>query len=140
MKITIHFDGGCKVNPGWMYGSYSILIDGMEIISKIEQYGHGTNNQAEFMALYKAVERTLDLLDCRRLDPRTVEIDIFTDSEIVQNRISRPDYVSPKKYQFTPGAIRMKECTKQCMSLINRFAGYNIAWNSREVNVEKFGH
>lgn len=140
MTITIYFDGGAKGNPGKMYGSYSISIDGTEIISPIEQYGHGTNNQAEFIALEKALERTIDIVTCRSLELKHVKLNLFTDSKILQRRIADPSYRPPNKYRFAEGAVRMNICANRCHRLLYPFKHYRIEWNSREVNVQKFGH
>lgn len=141
LKITIHFDGGCRpTNPGNMYGSYSVDVDGLAVRSTFEEYGHGTNNVAEFKALQKALEHALDFLDCNSVDPKIFFVDIFTDSTIVRNRISNRNYKVAKKYAGTAGSIRMAECALKIFPLLDKFGSFKIQWNSREVNVEKFGH
>lgn len=50
--ITCFVDGGAKPNPGSMYGSFKIYIQGEPTIHNTKTFvGHGTNNQAEYRAL-----------------------------------------------------------------------------------------
>lgn len=142
MKVTIHFDGGCSPNPGKMYGSFSLTVDGSEVFSTTQDFGQGTNNVAEFMAFHKALLKTLDLCDCNVLNTpaRECELEIFTDSMIVRNRINNPEFKVKKKYANSAGVLRMNEWQRTCLVLLRLFKAYKITWNSREVNVEKFGH
>ena len=51
-EVEIYFDGGCLGNPGQKYGSFQVLFDGKQIASRSRaEFGHGTNNEAEFNAL-----------------------------------------------------------------------------------------
>lgn len=126
-----------------MYGSYSLTVDGIEFFSKTEDFGAGTNNVAEFMALHKALLKMIDLVDCKVLNigAAQCELEIFTDSTIVRNRIQNPEYQPrKKKWATSPGVLRMNEWQRTCMVLLRLFKSYKITWNSRDVNVEKFGH
>lgn len=49
--MKIYFDGGCKPNPGQM--EVGVVFDGST--KHHDQYGHGTNNQAEWLALIWAM-------------------------------------------------------------------------------------
>lgn len=141
MKLIIHFDGGCRGNPGDMYGSFSVEYEGFELFRSIADFGHGTNNQAEFIALERALTWCLDYcMSAETLNPRETELEIFTDSTIVQNRINNRNYQPSKKFRFTDGAKRMTEHAAKCHKLLDQFKGFTCHWNSREVNVEKFGH
>jgi ribonuclease HI len=136
VNITIYFDGGCQPNPGQMYGSYSIAIDGSEAISTTEDFGHGTNNVAEFEALYRAINRTISLLEVRGVKPQHCRMNIFTDSTIVRNRIRHPNRGDNK----SEGGKRMTAWTQKCTWLLLQFKTVEINWNPRSVNVQKFGH
>lgn len=50
----IYFDGGCKPNPGMMEVAIVIVRDGAEQAYH-ERLDHGTNNQAEWLALLWAM-------------------------------------------------------------------------------------
>lgn len=50
--IVCFVDGGAKPNPGDMYGSYKIYLDGKSTIHNTFSFvGNGTNNRAEYKAL-----------------------------------------------------------------------------------------
>jgi ribonuclease HI len=49
--MKIYFDGGCKPNPGQM--EVGVVFDGGT--SHHDDYGHGTNNKAEWLALIYAM-------------------------------------------------------------------------------------
>lgn len=141
MKIIIHFDGGCRGNPGQMYGSFAVEYEGFELFRDTADFGHGTNNQAEFIALERALQWLLDYcMSAETLSPKETELKIFTDSTIVQNRINNRGYRPSKKFANTDGAKRMTECAARCHVLLDKFKSFTCCWNSREVNVEKFGH
>ena len=56
-QVEIYFDGGCLGNPGKKYGSFQVKLDGKEILKRTRvQFGHGTNNEAEFNALKLALD------------------------------------------------------------------------------------
>lgn len=50
-QMDIYFDGGCKPNPGKM--EVGVVFHGET--SHHDNYGHGTNNQAEWLALLYAM-------------------------------------------------------------------------------------
>jgi ribonuclease HI len=56
-RIKIYFDGGCKPNPGQM--ETAVVARG--IIYHQPDCGHGTNNDAEWLALIHAVEVALTI-------------------------------------------------------------------------------
>lgn len=92
--------------------------------------GHGTNNEAEFESLIKALDWTLEKLDAAGLSSELYSLAIFTDSMIVRNRIVG-------RYKSNN---RMGKLCKVAMDRIKMFTGHRIEWNSRDNNVEKFGH
>ena len=52
---TIVFDGGCKSNPGQMYGSYELTArTGLSNIQRC-YFTYGTSNQAEYLSLITAL-------------------------------------------------------------------------------------
>lgn len=55
--MKIYFDGGCKPNPGKM--EIAVVIDGAPPLSFHERLAHGTNNEAEWIALLWAMEIAL---------------------------------------------------------------------------------
>ena len=136
MKVTIQFDGGCKPNPGKMYGSYSISLDGSEVAVEQEaQYGYGTNNVAEFTALSRAVIHTMEILKRIEVDPKFCQVEILTDSMIIRNRVMKN-----LKTRDNEGSRRMAEWGLKLKELRSHFGAFNLQWTPRETNVRKFGH
>lgn len=135
--IQIYFDGGCRPsNPGNKYGSYEVLMDGVNVHTVSEQeFGFGTNNEAEFESLLSALEWTLKSLVDYGYSPSQYRLSIFTDSMIVRNRIS-----GQHKSNRSEPQQRMSALTRRCHDWIEKFGGMEIVWQPREANVERFGH
>jgi ribonuclease HI len=136
-QITIHFDGGCgPTNPGNKYGSYEVQISGKTgLVAKYKQFGWGTNNEAEFETLIAALERTRTYLIDAELPAAAFEVELFTDSTIVQNRIAGRNRTKKSEPQS-----RMFELNARCLEILILFKGFKIQWNPRSANVERFGH
>lgn len=149
-KLTIHFDGGCNPNPGEMYGSYSIQINGFEAHKESRlPLGRGTNNEAEFKTLIAAIQKTCVFVEQSRMDKSDITVDIVTDSKIVMNRVSGRRRNTPgmlRRYEEQYGkkavesAQRMQALAEQCIKPLILFHAYEIRWAPREHNVNRFGH
>src|SRR5258708_268461 len=55
--LTIHTDGAARGNPGPAAFAYTIASDGVTIMEDAGKLGRMTNNQAEYIALVRALER-----------------------------------------------------------------------------------
>lgn len=77
MVLSVHIDGASRGNPG--YSAIGILIkDDERIITEYGEYvGIKTNNQAEYLALRKALQICSDM---------TKEVNILSDSELLINQ------------------------------------------------------
>lgn len=77
MLLNVHIDGASRGNPG--YSAIGILIkDDEKVITEYGEYvGIKTNNQAEYLALRKALEICSDM---------TKEVNILSDSELLINQ------------------------------------------------------
>jgi ribonuclease HI len=60
-QLTIHTDGASRGNPGPAAFAYTIERDGEEPIEEAGKLGRMTNNQAEYLALVRALEHALEL-------------------------------------------------------------------------------
>lgn len=135
--IVIRFDGGCRpTNPGNKYGSYQVELNGQVVhrVSRME-LGWGTNNEAEFEALLAGLEWTRNELDRGGFRREQFFIQMFSDSQIVVNRINgrnRRNNGEPQQ--------RMGLRTEMCWEQLDGFYGYSIHWNKRDMNVALFGH
>jgi ribonuclease HI len=75
--LSVHIDGASRGNPG--YSAIGILItDDEKVVTEYGEYvGIKTNNQAEYLALRKALEICSDM---------TTEVTILSDSELLINQ------------------------------------------------------
>ena len=141
MIIKIYCDGGCVPNPGQMYGSYAIEMNGQEIISNTEDYDFGTNNVAEFTSLHRALLKTSDLLDVINKPPGDCRLYIYTDSTVIRNRLMGSRRRNKAKTMSkNEGRKRMAYWTEKCWVLLCVYKHWEAKWQSRELNVQRFGH
>jgi ribonuclease HI len=59
--LTIHTDGASRGNPGPAAFAYIIDREGEDIVEEAGKLGRMTNNQAEYLALVRALEHALEL-------------------------------------------------------------------------------
>lgn len=59
MVLQIYTDGGSKGNPGPASIGVAFFLGGKKIETYREDIGHATNNEAEYTALVRALERVL---------------------------------------------------------------------------------
>ncbi len=92
MKLKIYTDGGARGNPG-PAGIGAVAYDTKgKVIFEISQYlGETTNNQAEYRALLKAVEKAKNI--------GAKEVDFYLDSELVVKQLNREYKVRNKDLQ-----------------------------------------
>ena len=136
-KIVIRFDGGCRpTNPGNKYGSFEVSLNGRQIalMSRFE-LGHGTNNEAEFEAFEAALKWTRKNLVEACLNPIMFDLEAFSDSMVVVNRIS-----GSVRSGKSPVQKRMNLYCSKCLNYTKLFNSFSIRWNGRAANVKTFGH
>lgn len=135
---VIHFDGGCSPNPGKKYGSFSICFDDLFLLEKKRvAFGVGTNNEAEFDACHAALKLLKASCLKASVAQKQVRAKLFTDSRIVWNWIN----AFPSKSTYSDERRQaMYDRAKKCIDLLREFGSFEIEWNPRDVNVEKFGH
>jgi len=139
-SVTIRFDGGCQGNPGRKYGSYRVEDDFVVITQKSRFHlGHGTNNEAEFEALIRALENLREILHRWGVNIATTSVQVLTDSTIVQNRLMGTNKIH-KKPEYRERSEVMFNLANQCLELLGGFHSFIVEWRGREGNVEVFGH
>lgn len=116
-----------------------VLDDQFEIRKERFPLGHGTNNEAEFESLITALHDLHAACARAGIDPKNMRVEIFTDSTIVRNWLQRFHKFNPEKV-MEPRRRVMGNYAARCIQSLSRFREFCIQWNSREVNVEKFGH
>ena len=78
-KITIYTDGGARGNPGPAGIGVVLESDGQKHLFK-KYIGETTNNQAEYQAVILGLEKAKEI--------GAEEIDVFLDSELVQQQLT----------------------------------------------------
>ena len=136
-KLEIYFDGGCLGNPGKKYGSFLVKLDGREILKRSRvDFGHGTNNEAEFNALKLALDEAVAWLQAHGHELKQLSLLVETDSTIVRNRLVVKNIIF-KKF---PSSERMFNLANECLTILRLFGKYEVTWKGRASNVAKFGH
>lgn len=136
-KITISFDGGCRpTNPGNKYGSFEVCFNGRQVILiSRQEFGHGTNNEAEFNAFEAALIWTVSSLSRAGNSPKDFSLEAYSDSTILVNRMKRKATSGKSEPQR-----RMANLCARCLNYTKLFSDFKMVWNSRNANVFKFGH
>ncbi len=118
--LVLHIDGGARGNPG--AAAIGVVIsrpDGELVEELAETIGVTTNNEAEYRALLRALERATEL-GARR-------IRIFNDSELIARQLT--------------GAYRVKHATMkplhaEAMARLTRFKEWSIESVPRARNAD----
>lgn len=81
MRLKIFFDGSSHGNPGPSGIGVIILDETGRVLDKLEEYaGIRTNNEAEYLALIKALEKALEL--------GAGDVELYSDSELLVKQIN----------------------------------------------------
>jgi ribonuclease HI len=126
------FDGGSRGNPGPAYGSYRIRR-GAEKPRKPVRFtlGRGTNNEAEYLTLIKALEDLLREFDREHIDPRSVKLKVFGDSQLVIRQLQG---------QWKAKDARMRSLRDQVLELMEPFGSLEFQHQARWRSVTALGH
>jgi len=80
MEANVYIDGGARGNPGPAGSGYLVKSPGGEVLASESHFiDHATNNQAEYIALIRALRGAADL--------GISELNIFSDSELLVRQI-----------------------------------------------------
>jgi ribonuclease HI len=79
--LTIYTDGASRGNPGAAAFAYVINRDGQPVLEEADCLGQMTNNQAEYTALIRALERALELGPHHR-------VIVYSDSELMVKQMN----------------------------------------------------
>lgn len=140
-KALIQFDGGCVPNPGQKYGSFAITFDGVFELSRHRfDLGYGTNNEAEFESLLEALKTCEAACFKAQIPAAQVSLSILTDNTIVRNWLQKYDHKKNKLIKNDERREAMRQRAVKCIGFLDEFHSWEIAWHSRERNVETFGH
>ncbi|MGE5585329.1 MAG: ribonuclease HI family protein [Bacillota bacterium] len=117
-ELTIYSDGASRGNPG-PAGIGAVLLDenGNVVAEISEGIGTATNNEAEYMALSKALERA------KTLGARRVRV--YVDSELVARQISG---------QYAVKSDRLRPLVERVQKLRRSFESCRVTHVKRGMN------
>lgn len=88
-RYELVFDGGSIGNPGRAYGSFQLSEAGMRPGAPTRlEFGHGTNNQAEYQALIAGVRALREQLEDSEGGPGETALIVRGDSQLVINQMA----------------------------------------------------
>lgn len=105
--LTIYTDGASRGNPGAAAFAYVISREGQQPIEEAECLGDATNNQAEYTALVRALERALQLGPHHRLL-------VHSDSELMVKQMNG---------EYRVKNAELRDLYEQACALRQRFEG-----------------
>jgi ribonuclease HI len=119
-RVKLYTDGGSRGNPGPSASAFVICNMDNNVVEKSGYYlGVTTNNQAEYQALLRGLQRLGEI--------GTEEVDIYMDSELIVNQILGKYKI--KNPELKPYFDEIKE-------LLNSFKNYSITHVPRAMNAE----
>ncbi len=100
-KVILYTDGGARGNPG-PAAIGIVIFHGKEEVKKFKKcIGIGTNNQAEYTALLKALELAKEL--------GAEELEVYSDSELMVKQLHGQYKVKNEKLQQLFQKVKEKE-------------------------------
>jgi ribonuclease HI len=131
-KYELVFDGGSRGNPGSAYGSYRLKPIGGRARKPVRlSLGRGTNNEAEYLTLINALQAILGELDQTGVDPGSVSLRVFGDSQLVIRQLQG---------QWKAKDARMRALRDQARELGALFGSIEFQHHDRWRSVAALGH
>ncbi|MER3448872.1 MAG: hypothetical protein C4315_03555 [Chloroflexota bacterium] len=118
-RLVLYVDGASSGNPGPAGIGVVAVANGQQVGRWQEPVGRATNNQAEYLALKRALELALEL------GARQVEVRL--DSELVYRQLRGEYRVVDPQLQNLHEAVRR---------LAGQFEGFDLKWVPRNANAE----
>jgi len=117
-KLKIFSDGCSRGNPGQAGIGYLICDDRGKIISERScGVGVRTNNEAEYIAVIKALEEAIEL--------GAAEVEVFSDSELLVKQV---------KGEYAVRSNRLKPLYQKLINLSQALSKFEIKHVKREEN------
>jgi ribonuclease HI len=136
--FSLNFDGSCWPNPGGKAGyGYTLRDDARPVYDDSGTIGTGkeySNNYAEFYALYKGLQKIIDILanePCFN-SSSSMKVNILGDSDLVIKMMSGKYRASQQKLYY-PAFIKAYYAAK---SLKDQGLTLKYNWVPREQNTE----
>jgi ribonuclease HI len=126
------FDGGSRGNPGPSYGSYRLRKGKYKARKPVRLiFEEGTNNEAEYQTLVRALGDLLVELEREGIDPQSVHLTVMGDSKLVIHQV-RGEWKAKNQ--------RMRALRDEVMNLAKRFAAVEYEHQVRWRSVAALGH
>lgn len=119
--IKLYFDGASRKNPGPAGAGWVVLTPLNELQGAI-YLGNQTNNQAEYLALLKA----LKFIETNNLD-RYALLEIYGDSELIIKQL---------KGEYSVKSSKLRPLYEQVKEKIRSFKSVTFTWIPRSENSE----
>lgn len=130
--VVVTFDGGSLGNPGRGYGSYHLWeARGGEVQERLEFGDSLTNNEAEYLALTRALETALARAAERGEAPERLSVLVLGDSRLVIEQVLG---------RWKVRAEHLRPYHARVGRLLARFGHYALRWQPRAESVRRFGH
>lgn len=118
MKLVIHTDGASKGNPGPMHIGVAIY-EGERLVKTVsESVGTGTNNNAEYLAVLRALDEAKKL--------GASEIELRSDSQLLVRQLNG---------QYKVKSANIRPLFEKVMEKKKAFSKIVFVWTPREENV-----
>jgi ribonuclease HI len=130
-KVNLIFDGGSRGNPGIMFGSFMIEVEGNPSPPIRLRMGHGTNNEAEYLSLLSGLETTIEMIKAQKIPLRQVDLVIRGDSQLVINQLSGA---------WKATDPRMRTYRDQAKRYLKKFGSAQLVHQPRNATVQLLGH
>ena len=118
MRLKIYVDGASHGNPGPAGIGILILDESGSIVGEISEYvGEKTNNEAEYLALIRALREAL------KFSPR--ETQIFSDSELIVKQL---------RGEYRVRGEHLKPLHSEVLKLLSKLKNIEIKYVEREEN------
>ena len=117
MKITMYIDGAADLNSKTAGIGGIIYKDNEELFTFSEYLDDSTNNEAEYIALIRGLESLIEL--------KLLNVDIFSDSELVVKQISG---------EYKVKNPRMQVLHQEATSLFSKFEKWSFVHVLRDKN------
>jgi ribonuclease HI len=124
-NITIWTDGGSRGNPGPAGIGVHITENDATLAELAEAIGVTTNNQAEYGALVKGIDWVTQYCADQSINPSTVKLSIYTDSELMAYQVQG---------RYRVKNAELKPVYDRVMAGLQAFATHTITPVRREKN------
>jgi ribonuclease HI len=126
------FDGGSRGNPGAAYGSFRLRSPGQRpAAARRLDFGHGTNNEAEYQALIAGLETLHQQLRQAGLNPAQVHLKVSGDSRLVINQV---------KGLWKIRSPHLRQLHARARDLLEPLGQVQLHHHPRRVSVRALGH